>query len=117
MVPRGNRRHVAVHVLQRVKAKVPFPQFLLNHGSDNPHNSLVVEIQDTSKNRQETLALQCVYSHTHTHTHTHTHVALARSSLIGGPTSLGGPGRVRGGAEIPDDVMSTDISDVDRFSM
>jgi hypothetical protein len=36
-------------------------------------------------------------------------VALARSSLIGGPTSLGGPGRVRGGAEIPDDVMSTDI--------
>jgi hypothetical protein len=74
MVPRGNRRHVAVHVLQRVKAKVPFPQFLLNHGSDNPHNSLVVEIQDTSKNRQETLALQCVYSHTHTHTHTHTPV-------------------------------------------
>ena len=40
---------------------------------------------------------------------THTHVALARSSLIGGPTSLGGPGRVRGGAEIPDDVKNTDI--------
>ncbi|CAL8338343.1 unnamed protein product [Boreogadus saida] len=46
--------HVVVHVLEGVKAKVPFPQFLLNHGSDNPHNSLVVEIQDTSKNRQET---------------------------------------------------------------
>ena len=29
--------------------------------------------------------------------------------LIGGPTSLGGPGRVRGGAEIPHDVMSTDF--------
>ena len=101
MVPRGNRRHVAVHVLQRVKAKVPFPQFLLNHGSDNPHNSLVVEIQGTSKNRQETVALQCVF--------THTHVALARSSLIGGPTSLGGPGRVRGGAEILGDVLNTDI--------
>ena len=42
-------------------------------------------------------------------TQTHTHVALARSSLIGGPTSLGGPGRVRGGAEIPDDVKNTDI--------
>ena len=24
--------HVAVHVLQGVKAKVPLPQFLLNHG-------------------------------------------------------------------------------------
>ena len=98
---RTHGRHVAVHVLQRVKAKVPFPQFLLNHGSDNPQYSLVVEIQETSKNRQETLALQCVCSHTH--------VALARSCLIGGPTSLGGPGRVRGGAEILGDVMNTDI--------
>ena len=34
--------HVAIHVLQGVK--VPFPQFLLNHGSDNlplPHQSEV----------------------------------------------------------------------------
>ena len=29
--------HVVVHVLQGVKAKVPFPQFILHHGWDNPH--------------------------------------------------------------------------------
>ena len=40
-----------VHVLQGVKAKVPFPQFLLNHGGDNPNYSLVVEL-GTSKNRR-----------------------------------------------------------------
>ena len=26
------RLHVVVHVLEGVKAKVPFPQFILNHG-------------------------------------------------------------------------------------
>ena len=41
-----------VHVLQGVKAKVPFPQFLLNHGGDNPNYSLVVELLGTSKNRR-----------------------------------------------------------------
>ena len=73
------------HVLQRVKAKVPFPQFLLNHGSDNPHYSLVVEIQETSKNRQETLvtALQCVYSHTHMW-RSHGRVSLAGQRLWAG---------------------------------
>ena len=41
-----------VHVLQGVKAKVPFPQFHLNHGGDNPNYSLVVELLGTSKNRR-----------------------------------------------------------------
>ena len=36
--------HVMVHVLQGVKAKVPFPQFL------TPTTSLVVEIPETSEN-------------------------------------------------------------------
>ena len=44
--------NVIVHVLQGVKAKVPFPQFLLNHGGDNPNYSLVVELLGTSKNRR-----------------------------------------------------------------
>ena len=44
--------NVMVHVLQGVKAKVPFPQFLLNHGGDNPNYSLVVELLGTSKNRR-----------------------------------------------------------------
>ena len=45
--------HVAVQSgLQGVKAKVPFPQFLLLHGRDNPHTtmSLVVETPETSEN-------------------------------------------------------------------
>ena len=42
--------HVAVHVLQGVKAKVAFPQFLLNHGLDNPTASFLVEIPETSEN-------------------------------------------------------------------
>ena len=44
--------NVMVHVLQGVKAKVPFPQFLLNHGGDIPNYSLVVELLGTSKNQR-----------------------------------------------------------------
>ena len=44
--------YVMVHVLQGVKAKVPFPQFHLNHGGDNPNYSLVVGLLETSKNRR-----------------------------------------------------------------
>jgi hypothetical protein len=44
--------NVMVHVLQGVKAKVPFPQFLLNHGGDNPNYRLVMELLGTSKNQR-----------------------------------------------------------------
>ena len=44
--------NVMVHVLQGVQAKVPFPQFHLNHGGDNPNYSLVVGLLGTSKNQR-----------------------------------------------------------------
>ena len=57
--------HVAVHVLQGVKAKVPFPQFLSQFQNGYPNNKEVYNICLTV----------CLF----THTRTHTHVALARS--------------------------------------
>ena len=44
--------NVMVHVLEGVIAKVPFPQFHLNHGGDNPNYSLVVGLLGTSKNQR-----------------------------------------------------------------
>ena len=86
----GGRQHVAVHVLQGAKAKVPYPQFFLNHGWDNPYYSHV-EIQETSKNwrvmrHNNSNHLRysvCVITHTHTHTHTHTWRSHGRVSLAG----------------------------------
>ena len=78
--------NVMVHVLQGVKAKVPFPNSFWTRPEITPTMSLVVETPETRVGRVmrqntnsrtviqitkkcTTLALQCVCSQTHTHTH------------------------------------------------
>ena len=55
--------HVAVHVLQGDKGKVPFPQFLLTMAELTPTTSLVVEIPETSDNTtQSSLFTKCKHA-------------------------------------------------------
>ena len=52
--------HVAFQSgLQRVKAKVPFPQFLLHHGRDNPHHeSLGLLVSEVPESENPTQSLR-----------------------------------------------------------